>query len=176
MQTSKSHTHAHVVPWYFDRTHTIHTYGGNIYGGRPSCEVDENYLVVSISYPGQTGKLGSSRVADLEDVARLDDDVVHVDELEAGEVSRDGDEVHGGTLVELEQARVVEVALPPQLPQPPLQDVVRGHHLAARHMHQHFARPRPAPAAAAGRLAVRPPHDPVLEYPHASHASYFTRL
>uniref|UniRef100_A0A0D9ZIE0 Uncharacterized protein n=1 Tax=Oryza glumipatula TaxID=40148 RepID=A0A0D9ZIE0_9ORYZ len=50
-------------------------------------------------------------VADLEDVAGLDDDIVHVDELEAGEVAGHGDEVDGGALVELEEARVVEKLL-----------------------------------------------------------------
>lgn len=58
---------------------------------------------------------GRGGVTDLEDVSGLDDDVVHVDQLEAGEVTGHGDEVHGGALVELEQTGVVEVALPAEL-------------------------------------------------------------
>ena len=111
-------------------------------------------------------------VADLEDVAGLDDDVVHVDELEAGKVAGNGDEVHGRALVELEQAGIVEVALPPELAEPPLKHVVGGHHLAAGNVHQHLVRPRPAGAGAARRVAVRAPNDPVLEHPHTRHGFF----
>lgn len=113
-------------------------------------------------------------VADLEDVAGLDDDVVHMDELEAAEVPWHGDEVHGGALVELEEAGVVQVLLPPELTETPLQHLVRAHHLAAGHVHKHLARPRPAGAAAdvARRVAVGAPHHTVLEHPHPRHGSF----
>jgi hypothetical protein len=116
-----------------------------------------------------------SSVAHLEDVAGLDDDVVHVHEPEPGEVPGHGDEVHGGALVEQQQARVVHVALPPELPQPPLKHLVRGHHLAAGDVDQHLA---PPAATAAGRRpfvvlagVLHAADEAVLEHPHAGHVS-----
>jgi hypothetical protein len=113
-------------------------------------------------------------VADLEYVARLDDDVVHVDELEAREVAGHGDEVDGGALVELQQAGVVQVRLPPELPEPTLQHLVRGHHLAARHVDQHFARPAGAATAVARRVAIGAADYAVLEHPHTRHGFLFS--
>jgi hypothetical protein len=81
--------------------------------------------------------------------------------------------VHGGALVELQQAGVVEVGLPPELPEPPLQHLVRGHHLAARDVDQHLvARPAAAATTVARRVAIGAAHHAVLKYPHTGHDGF----
>nr|ACN30828.1 unknown [Zea mays] len=110
-----------------------------------------------------------SDVDDPEGVAVLDDDVVHVDGGEPGEVGGEGDEVEGAALVELVQRRVLVVALPAQRAQLRLQLRVRPHHLPARRVHQRL--PPPHRRLAAHRRAVlHQAHHAVLEHPHARHA------
>ncbi|CAL9151499.1 unnamed protein product, partial [Musa hybrid cultivar] len=107
-----------------------------------------------------------SCITDLEDVAALDNDVVHVHRPELGEVRRYRDEVHGGALVELDQIRRAGVPLPPQHRQLLLEDVVGGDHLAGGDVDKDLA-------AAHGTLLAADVLDEadhaVLEHPHPRH-------
>ncbi|CAL9132668.1 unnamed protein product, partial [Musa acuminata var. zebrina] len=121
------------------------------------------YSKVGVGLGVHAGRL---QVDDLEGVAVLDDDVVHVDGLEAGEVLGEGDEVDGGALVELEEVGFLVVALPPQSQQLPLQRRVGGDHLVGGRVQQRLS-------SNGRRLLVsrvlHQPHHPILEHPNPSH-------
>lgn len=67
-----------------------------------------------------------SWVANSEYIRVLDDNVIHVDGVELGEVSRERDEIDGRLLVELQEVGVsTRVLLPSEAPQDSLKRRVR---------------------------------------------------
>lgn len=56
----------------------------------------------------------SMGVSDVEVIRVLDDDIVHVNGVEFGEISGERDEINGGAFVELEEICVAKVPLPPE--------------------------------------------------------------
>lgn len=106
-------------------------------------------------------------VPDFEDVSVLHHDVVHVHGLQPLELHGEGDEIDGGSLVELEQARVVVVPLPPKRVELPLKVGVRRDHLAGRRVHQDL--PPPAAVGLGPGVLHEPYHPVVVEHPHARH-------
>uniref|UniRef100_A0A8R7UMN7 Uncharacterized protein n=1 Tax=Triticum urartu TaxID=4572 RepID=A0A8R7UMN7_TRIUA len=99
-------------------------------------------------------------VDDLEAVAVLEDNVVHVGGAELGEVPRERDEVDAAVAaVELHDVAVLVVALPAVRAEAPLQQLQRGHPLAGGHVEQRLPARR--------RLLRLQLHHAVLEHPHA---------
>jgi len=102
-----------------------------------------------------------------EDVTSLDNDIVHVHGSDPREVSRDGDQVNGGPLVELEQAGIgSRVPLPPESRELACEHLVRCDHLASGDMHQDLS------TGSLARLSapvIDESNDTILEHPNPRH-------
>ena len=108
-----------------------------------------------------------SSIPHLEDITGLDNDIVHVHSTDPREVSRDGYEVNGGPLVELEKAGIGRrVPLPPESRELALEHLVGCDHLASGDMHQDLSTGSPASLAA---LLLDESNDTVLEHPNPRH-------
>lgn len=73
-------------------------------------------------------------VSDVKVTRVLDDDIVHVNGVEFGEISRERDEIYGGAFVELKEICVAaaEVPLPTKTPEDLLERRVRRDNFSCR--------------------------------------------
>lgn len=125
-------------------------------------------------------------VSDMEDVRVLDDDIIHMNRVKLGEVTRERDEIDRCFLVELEEMIGVVstvVPLPPETLQDPLEWSVRRDNIAGRKMDKNLP-PHPLLLATTGggrirrisgvlivRILHQPHHSVLVEHPHTRHCN-----